>query len=335
MTAGIEAVFSELPPHLVPPAQVVDLPDHRGVGRGALMYHLMVNAASLDPDTRTFAQNDVYLVTRSGEHFRVGRTPAAAEPLHLSLSPDGRWLGVKRDGRWQVRDLAGTTKYEVAEGYELWLWSTDARSLLLAKLSTEGRTFGSMALPGGTVSPLGITTSLLTTEVAFLAGRELATFDMTPMADPATAQALTLTVQDVVTGVTRTLPVVAPEQLEPGETAGPLIPLWHAGGNPPTIWAVIGRPNRLPTNEGSPVAPSVALLGVDATSGAATARIETSYRSTDGPQLCLGVVADGVVLQRWTGTGTELIVVDPQSNDRRVVTTFPTSVTVLAPGTVN
>jgi hypothetical protein len=116
--------------------------------------------------------------------------------------------------------------------------------------------------------------------------------------------------------------------------AGPIIALWHAGGSPPSIWVEVGRPDLLPTGtpEGMLVAPSVALLGVDVTSGAATARIEMPSISADGPQLCRGVVADGVVLQRWTATNTELIVVDPRRNIRRVVTTLPQSVTVHTPG---
>jgi hypothetical protein len=37
-------------------------------------------------------------------------------------------------------------------------------------------------------------------------------------------------------------------------------------------------------------------------------------------------------VQRWTATNTELIVVDPRRNIRRVVTTLPQSVTVHTPG---
>jgi hypothetical protein len=172
------------------------------------------------------------------------------------------------------------------------------------------------------------------TEVAFIAGRELAVFDSNPLVGPSASQELSITLRDVVTGATRTLPVVVPGQLGPGEVAGPIIALWHAGGSPPSIWVEVGRPDLLPTGtpEGMLVAPSVALLGVDVTSGAATARIEMPSISADGPQLCRGVVADGVVLQRWTATNTELIVVDPRRNIRRVVTTLPQSVTVHTPG---
>ncbi|MEV1143584.1 hypothetical protein [Micromonospora sp. NPDC049799] len=330
----VEGVFDDLPPQLRPPAQVADLPSDRGVGRGALMYHLGTAAGGLDPDTRPFTQNDVYLVTRSGEHFRAGRTPAATGPLNLSLSSDGRWLAAKRDGQWRVRDLSGTAVYEVADGYEPWLWSTDARSLLLAKLSVDGRSFGAMALPGGGVRSLDVRTSNLATEVAFIAGRELAVFDVNPPVGPSAPPELSITLNDVVTGATRTLPVVVPGQTKPGEVVGPVLPLWHAGGSPPSIWVEVGRPDLLPTSapEGMLVAPSVALLGVDVTSGAATARIEVPSIDADGPQLCRGVVADGVVLQRWTATNTELIVVDPRRDVRRVVTTLPENVTVLAPG---
>ncbi|WP_406071315.1 hypothetical protein [Micromonospora sp. NBC_01638] len=335
VAAGVGDLFTELPAQLRPPAQVPDLPTDRAAGQGVLIYHLRDGIDSFDPDSRSFDQNDVYLVTRSGEHFRIGRTPAKVEPLNLSLSPDGRWLGAKRDGRWRVRDLSGTAEYEVADGYELWHWSTDARSLLLAEPGVNGRAFATMALPGGGVRLLGVRSSGIATEVAFIGGRELAVFDAIPLVRPFTTQELKVTLKDVLTGTSRTVPVIGPGQMGPGETVGPLIALWHVGGNPPTIWTEVGRPDLVPTDlpEGPLVLPSVALLGVDVTSGAPTTRIELPNTAVDeGRQLCLGVVADGVVLQRWTAKSTELIVVDAHRNTRRVVTTFPETVIVLVPG---
>ncbi|MFF4875527.1 hypothetical protein [Micromonospora sp. NPDC000668] len=328
--AGLEEVFTGLPAELRPPAQVADLPTDRGVGRGALIYHPGIGAGGFEPESRTFEQHDIYLVTGSGEHFRVGRTPSNVGPRNLSLSPDGRWLGAKRDGHWRVRDLSGVAEYEVPGGYELGLWSTDARSLLLAKPGVDGRAFTMMALPTGVISPLEVRTHAVATEVAFIGGRELAVFEPNPWVDPSAPQELNITLKDVVTGAPRTLPVIAPGQMKPGEVLGPLMVLWHAGGSPPSIWMEVGRADLAPT--GGLVAPSVALLGVDVASGGSIARIEMRSADADEQQLCLGVVADGVVLQRWTATSTELIVVDPRRNTRRVVTTLPKFVAVLVPG---
>jgi hypothetical protein len=302
--AAVAAVFTDLPAELRPPARVTDLPTDRGVGRAALIYHANLSDG-FDEETRAFARRDIHLVTTTGDHFRVGRTPADLRPLSLSLSPDGRWLGAKRDGRWRVRDLSGTTEYEAGDGYELWLWSTDARSVLLGRPSADGR--------------------------------ELAVFDPDPMVGPSapSAQGLSITLHHVATDATRRLPVIVAGQTRPGETIGPIVTQWHVGGNPPRIWTAVERPDPRPTRSRTPAdrrraaaTLSAALLGVDATSGAATARIELA----GGSELCRGVVADGVVLQQWTRNTTELIVVDPTRLTRRVVTTLPGSPELLLPG---
>ncbi|TNH28244.1 hypothetical protein FHG89_15800 [Micromonospora orduensis] len=332
VAAGVGEVFTDLPAHLPEPTRVTDLPTDRAAGPGALIYHRKISTGRYDPGSRSFEQNDVYLVTRSGEQFRIGRTPADTGPLNLSLSPDGRWLAAERDGRWRIRDLSGTAEYEVAAGYEFWLWSTDARSVLLAEPSAAGRAFATMALPGGDVRLLGLPLSALGGEVAFIAGRELAVYDANPLESVSATQDLTLSLRDVLTGSSRNLTVIGSGQLRPGEAVGPMVALWRTGGDPPTIWMEVGRPDLVPADlpEGPLVAPSVALLGVDVTSGAPMTRVEIP--STGGRQLCLGVVADGVALLRSTTGGTELIVVDPRHDTRRVVTTFPEAVTVLVPG---
>ncbi|GAB3939461.1 hypothetical protein GCM10027614_21750 [Micromonospora vulcania] len=233
-----------------------------------------------------------------------------------------------------MRDLSGTAEYEVTVGYELSHWSTDARSVLLVGPSADGRAFATMALPGGDVRPLDLRLANLSTEVAFVVGRELAVFDGYPWADQSGTQELTVTLKDVHRSVNRRLTVIGPGQLRPGEALGPLIALWRAGGNPPSIWMEVGQTDLVPTDspEGSLVLPSVALLGVDVTSGAPLGRIELTSTNVDGRQLCVGVVAEGVVLQRWTASATELIVVDPRRGTRRVVTRFPENVNVLVPG---
>ncbi|HZN17693.1 MAG TPA: hypothetical protein VFB84_05810 [Micromonosporaceae bacterium] len=247
-------------------------------------------------------------------------------------------LAAKRDGQWRVRNLSGVAEHKVPDGYELLLWSTDAGSILLVRLSIGEHTLATMALPGGDVRLLDVrSTAGIAVEVAFVAGRELVVF--APAASvkaPLTPQEASITLQDVVTGTTRKLAVAVPRQLRPGETTGSFFSLWHAGGSPPSVWVEVGRPDLLPTDlsEGMPVIPPVALLGVDVVSGAALARIDMSGAGTERwSHLCRGVVAEGVVLQRWSATSTELIVVDPRTGLRRVVTTVPGLATLLPPGT--
>ena len=326
-----DEAFSDLPPRLELPDLVQDLPADRGVGLAALLYYSSQDA--YDPSTRTFKQYDVYLVTRSGEQFRVGRTPAGTGPLDIVLSPDGRWLASKRGGTWRVRDVSGTAEYEVPGGSELWLWSTDARSLVLATFSGSDRALSIMALPSGTIRPIAVSTSEDAFEVAFIAGRQLAVF--TPSMDAfTTGRPVSVTLHDVETGATRDLRVVSSDQLQPGETAGTFFGIFRVGGNPPSIWAEVGRPDLLPTDspEGAITAPSVALVGVNVATGAPSARIELAVANGFPAELCRGVVAEGVVLQRWTKTTTDLIVVEPDSNTRRVVTSFPGTVMVVVPG---
>jgi hypothetical protein len=319
--AGVDEVFTELPARLRPPAEAPELPTDRGVGRAALVYQLT------DPDS---FERDIYLVTRTGEHVRLGDTPSRPGPADLSLSPDGRWLAAKRDDRWSVRDLTGTAELGVPVVYDLWLWSTDARSVLLGIPGPDGRAFAVMDLPDGTVRHLDVRTSNTDTEVAFVAGRELAVFESNPL-DPSAAQEVTLLLTDVGSGATRRLPVLAPGQLGPGEVVGPLVAPWHAGGNPPSIWVGVGGRGPVPTGarEGTPMTPTTALVGVDVASGAAAGRIEMPPGGTHQSR---GVVGDGIVLQHWTATATELIVVDPRRGTRRVVTMFPEAVIVLVPG---
>jgi hypothetical protein len=337
-------LFDDLPSRLTEPSPVVDLPFDRGIGPAALFYYRQPDVATYDLEARTFAQSDVYLVTRTGEQFRVGRTPDRIGPVNVSLSVDGRWLASKRDAAWRVRDLTGTAEHEVRDGYIPWLWSTDAASLLLAKPGVNGlRSFQVMELPGGRTRQLDLSTSIVEVEVAFLAGRELVVLDPTSMFGGGAGGKVTVTLRDIDTGSTsRELTVVDPARLQPGETTGILLPLLHAGGNPPSVWVQVHRADPLPTNapEGVPFTPPVAVLGVDLTTGAAIGRVETDILGVGSPgdpagrsaDVFAGVVADGVVLMRWTLDATELVIVDPKPGTRRVITTFPGLVRIIVPG---
>ncbi|MEU5904472.1 hypothetical protein ABZ780_08860 [Micromonospora sp. NPDC047467] len=329
-TAGavVEQVLTTLPPQLQPPATAVDLPTDRGVGTGALIYHPKTDPGDLDPTGKNFEQHDIYLVTVSGEQFRIGRTPPNVGPLNLSLSPDGRWLATKRDGRWRVRDLSGTTEHEVMIGYELSVWSTDARSVLLVKPDEDSRDYAAMALPDGEVRPLGVRTSGVAWGVAFIDGRELAVYEWQMLGGTSASSELTIKLTDVVTLVTRTLTLGG--QTPSGRV--PDVPVfgWHAGGSPTAIWAQVNLSD--PRSTGTSTGLQQALLGVDVTTGAATTRIEMTTIAGQTAEWFLGVVAEGVVLQRTTTTNTELVVVDPHNGTRRVVTTFPGLVDPLVPG---
>ncbi|MET8373531.1 TolB family protein [Micromonospora sp. DT68] len=313
--AEFEPVLSTLPAQVRPPAQAVDLPTDRGVGRGALIYHQQTDPEDLDPTGATFERHDVYVVTVSGEQFRVGRTPEGVGPLNLSLSPDGRWLADRRDGRWRVRDLTGTAEHEVTSEYELDVWSTDARSALFMKPDMDGRGYAVMALPDGEVRQLDMRTSAISAEAGFINGREIATYELVPTDH---ASEMTVKLTDIATLVTRRLTV---GRQETTETAPPMLALWYAGGSPPTIWV------HAPSKSGQGT-----LLGVDVKTGAATAGIEVRTVPGQSAELCRGVVPEGVVLQRMTKTTTELVVVDPHNGARRVVTTFPRLVNLLVPG---
>jgi len=310
--AEFEPVLSTLPAQVRPPDQAVDLPTDRGVGRGAVIYHQQTDPEDLDPTGATFERHDVYVVTVSGEQFRVGRTPAGVGPLNLSLSPDGRWLADRRDDGWRVRDLTGTAEHEITSEYELDLWSTDARSVLFMKPDMDGREYAVMDLPGGEVRPLDVRTSAVSADAGFINGREIATYEWPSTGDTSET---TVKLTDIVTLVTRRLTVGVQEKIETP------FALWYAGGSPPTIWV-----------QAPPTGGQETLRGVDVKTGAATGGIEV--RSTPGQsvELCRGVVAEGVVLQRMTKTTTELVVVDPHSGARRVVTTFPGLVNPLVPG---
>ena len=75
----------------------------------------------------------------------------------------------------------------------------------------------------------------------------------------------------------------------------------------------------------------VALAGVDLGSGTPWPRIELPM-TADVTTLVSGVVIDGVVLVQWTNTATEVVVVDPGSGARRLVTTLPKLTEVVVPG---
>ncbi|MGA3486831.1 hypothetical protein ACK8GG_02320 [Micromonosporaceae bacterium DT55] len=315
-------VFVDLPSELSPPARVVDLPADRGVGWGALIYHRDVTSG-VDLDAGTSEEVDVFLVTGSGEQFRVGRTSAGGESLDLSLSPDGRWLASRPDGQWRVRDLSGTAEHGLPAGAEFVFWSTHAGSLLLMQKQSGSHSYAVMTLPDGVVRPLGVPVRQLVLPVALVDGRELALVESAPYTGGEPSPAFTLALLDVVTGGMRSLRLFAEGELRSGEVPGPVVPLIQAGGDPATIWIQVGRP------EGLALQPPLSILGVEVGSGARTGRIELPL--SEGSFLT--VLVDGVVLKGQSDGGTELKVLDLRTGTRRTVTTIQGTVVLVVPGT--
>ncbi|MEH0938495.1 hypothetical protein [Micromonospora psammae] len=327
-------VLTGLPAQVRVPATPADLPADRAVGPAAFLYHVERSGGSDEP-TGTLAQRDIHLVTRSGEQFRAGRTPATLGPRHQSLSPDGRWLAVRRDGQWWLRDLTGSTERTVPPGYEVWGWSTDSGSVLIAQLSQSGRAFAVLSTEDGSLRRLDVPATQLTDVVTLVDGRHLVLVDLEPFTErDAASPKLTVRVWDMQTGATRDVPVLRPGQLRPGETFNSFVPLLTGGGVPARVWVQIARQDAYPTGgpEGPVAIPASALVGVDVRSGAPVGRVELAEPRKGAGEGYLGIVGGELVLDRTARGRSELVAVDPVSGDRRVVTELPHLARVLVPG---
>ncbi|MEH0828560.1 MULTISPECIES: hypothetical protein [unclassified Micromonospora] len=327
-------LLAGLPARLGPPPTLADLPADRAVGPAAFLYDVQL-PDGFDEATRTFRQRDIHLVTRSGEQFRVGRTPAEIGPVNQSLSPDGRWLAVRRGGQWWIRDLTDTTERAVPTGYELWRWSTDSGSVVLAELSQSSRAFAVLSMRDGTLRRLDLAATPLTDAVTLVDGRHLVLVDLTPAAPGAKARPeLAVTVRDIGTGANRTVPVLRPGQLGPAESFTAVVPLLYGGGTPARVWLQVGRPDLQPTDvpEGMPAIPASALVGVAIPSGEPAGRIDLAPVRSGAAEGYEGTVGADVVLTRRAQGRTELVAVEPGGGSRRVLTTLPEGTRVLVPG---
>ncbi|MEH0845240.1 hypothetical protein V6U81_22890 [Micromonospora sp. CPCC 205711] len=327
-------LLAGLPGRLLPPATPTALPTDRAVGRGALLYQIE-DPDGFDEKTGTFSRRPIYLVTASGEQFGVGLTPASLGKPSQSLSPDGRWLAVRRDGQWWIRDLAGATERAVPPGYELSQWSTDSGAALLVQLSAAGQTYTALTLPGGKLRPLAVRGEQLSSVAAFLDGRQLATVDLgvgglnwRPL------RQLTVTVRDVDGGATRSVSLATADQLRPGEFYNAIVPLVRGGGDPPTAWVMLTRQEQVPTGqpEGAPAVPATAVVGVDLRSGRPAGRIDLVASRRGAGEHFLGLAGAELLLQRWTAGAVELVAADPTTGRRRMLTSLPDEARVLVPG---
>ncbi|GIG89107.1 hypothetical protein Pen02_40430 [Plantactinospora endophytica] len=123
-TAAPVPVVDWLPGRLDLPVSGPDpLPAAGATGRGVLVY----------ADTRPGAAPPV-LLTENGRQYRLAEPVTSAQGFshtRPTLSPDGRWLGEQRDGRYVVRDLTGDVRHEFADGTSPVAWSPQSRWLLL------------------------------------------------------------------------------------------------------------------------------------------------------------------------------------------------------------
>jgi hypothetical protein len=107
-----------LPRRITPPAQAEPLPADRA-GRGALLY-------------RACATCPTHLVLGSGSQVVLPDPPGGSAIDSATLSPDGRTLGARRDGGYEVRRLTGTDTHRVAGAdVEPVAWAPGSQYLLL------------------------------------------------------------------------------------------------------------------------------------------------------------------------------------------------------------
>ncbi|MBE1486136.1 TolB family protein [Plantactinospora soyae] len=99
------------------------LPASGKVGQGVLIY------GTTAPGARPLV-----LLTADGRQHRLADGVTSKDGVSYTrpgLSPDGRWLGEQRAGRYVVRDLLGTARFELTDGHAPVAWSPDSRWLLL------------------------------------------------------------------------------------------------------------------------------------------------------------------------------------------------------------
>lgn len=324
-------LFAGLPDRLLPPANPTALPTDRAVGRGALLYQIN------DPDSFTAGSGGlprlpIYLVTATGDQFAIG-TVTTVEFNH-ALSPDGRWLAQRRDRQWWIRDLTGTTDRAVPPGHELRQWSTDGQALLLGQTTGTSETYTAFTLPSGELRPLALPAMPARRMLAFLDGRELATAEFNLGANLRPRRQLTIAIQDVDGGNARSVSIPTTQQVGPGDIRNAVVPIIRGGGNPPSVWALVTRPEPTPTGQAEQtdeVTPWT-LVGVDLRSGQPAGRIDLVMPKNDQGEQFLGLAGTEILLQRWTAHAAELVAVDPATSQRRVLTSLPDHARLTVPG---
>ncbi|MGH3747365.1 MAG: hypothetical protein ACRDT8_08225 [Micromonosporaceae bacterium] len=103
------------------------IPADRGVGRGSAIYQVC-------EDSHRPATCRDYLLTEDRRHYEI---PGSYDKFNnhdedSTLSPDGRWLGVTRKGKYHLRDLTtGRTRTYHGDGIVGMAWSSNSRWLVV------------------------------------------------------------------------------------------------------------------------------------------------------------------------------------------------------------
>ena len=104
------------------------LPESGPVGAAAMVYRLCEECAT-------------GLLMADGRRFTLPEPDFALLP-HYSVSPDGRWLAARDGAGGWIRDLTGSTVYEVdgATGQALvpWAWGVDSRWVIFGDVELAG-----------------------------------------------------------------------------------------------------------------------------------------------------------------------------------------------------
>jgi hypothetical protein len=162
----VSTAITWLPSNITVPQNAPALP-RTAVGP-AVCYYLVGNADvgwPLDVATGA-AQGRVVLVTAAGQQYeseyRYDPAGTVVDDL-LSLSPNGRWLVLVRDGLPLLRDLDGGDERTLAVVPDRVAWSPDGRRLVLE----SGLTLGN---PSGTIAITSIDLSTLRSSIRYISG---------------------------------------------------------------------------------------------------------------------------------------------------------------------
>jgi len=130
-TSAAAGAVAGYPKRIVPPTSAIALPVDEPVGLGAFVYQRGVQGCC----------STAFLVMPDGRQYSLN-VDGLWQPeaiFAVTLSPDGRWLGIDSPDGYSLRDLTGTTTHRVGDigypGFEARAWSPNSRWLLLTARS--------------------------------------------------------------------------------------------------------------------------------------------------------------------------------------------------------
>ncbi|MFC6019158.1 TolB family protein [Plantactinospora solaniradicis] len=309
----------------LPATDPAPLPATGTVGRGVLLYGR--SAAEAGPPV---------LLTDDGRQHRLAEAVTSKDGLtytYPSLSPDGQWLGEQRAGRYVVRSLVGTARFELTDGYAPVAWSPDNRWLLLTDNLHETEPAIRLDLTSGARQPVPVGDRQRWRAVAVLPGGDVL---LNPIwLDNTRWRDLDVRVVDPVTGLDRHR---IERDLNPylrtneGRTWDP--PRLSPDGR--TIWLGVVRVDR--PEQGTPgLDAGGSLLLVDLASGEIrrtdlprpTATRKAGRGPTPTPPVAsgrmepIGYLPEGVLLRTTDKRGDALRIMDPETGATGLVTELP------------